>query len=103
MDGAPGSSSSPFGRTVFVEKEEHGQVQRNARLRPVQVDNFLALRENFPHVKRILADMCTGAGKSGLACMAPYAMGASCKRVLWIGPTTEAREGASLLFAMSRT
>ena len=86
---------SPFGRTVFVEIEEDGQTRRNARLRAVQVENFLELKRVFPTSKRILVDMCTGSGKSGLACMAPFAWGAVCKRVLWIGPTIEAREGVA--------
>ena len=94
--GVPPTYRSVFSRPVSIDNESNGETTTNSRLRRVQVDNFVGLREHFPTHRRILADMCTGSGKSGLACMAPYALvaaGKTCKRVLWIGPTIPAREG----------
>ena len=99
---------SVFSQPVFVQHTQpDGTVIRNNLLRAVQVTNFLELKLAFPQHQRVLADMCTGAGKSGFACMAPFALAAAaaahpaalpngCRRVLWICPTKAGREGKSL-------
>ena len=101
-------AASVFTRPVFVRNFlPNGAFMDNPRLRRVQIDRFVALQERFPERQRILADMCTGSGKTGLACMAPYALAAAaaahpaalpygCRRVLWICPTVEGRKGKSV-------
>ena len=94
-----------FSQPVFVHHLlPNGDVMENVQLRKVQIDNFLALQQGFPQHQTVLADMCTGSGKTGFACMAPFALAAAaaanpvalphgCRRVLWICPTKAGRKG----------
>jgi superfamily II DNA or RNA helicase len=76
-------------------------VQANVNLRPVQRDNLMLLQQHFlernPLRRRILVDMCTGSGKTGFACMAPFALEQAgpqgCRRVLWVTPSIVGRQG----------
>lgn len=88
MEQVPAQNGNVFAAPV--------RVADNNKLRKVQRDAYAAMVDLFPTYKTLLADICTGAGKSGVACMAPFALcasGVGCKRMVWIVPTIEAREG----------
>lgn len=99
--GGPQAPVPVFHQPTFVLNENG---VGNNLLRPSQTLKFTELIQRFPQHRHLMADMCTGSGKTGVGCLAPFALARAaqdnpqalpngCRRVLWVCPTIEARNG----------